>query len=216
MAKTALLAGSTGLIGGQVLELLLNDDRYSPVIAISRKSLSITHPKLINIVCELKDLPSLQDQLKADDVFCCLGTTIKKAKSKENFRAVDFDAPLALAKISKEQGARKYLLISSLGANKSSGIFYNGVKGEVEEAIEQVSFESFHILRPSLLLGLRQEERTGEDAAKFIYKVFGFLVPKKYRAIESLRVAKAMIALAREDQKGAFIHESDELQNFPK
>jgi len=214
MAKTALLAGSTGLIGNQLLELLLNDKRYSIVIAISRKPLSISNPKLSNLICELRDLSAHSNQLKADDVFCCLGTTIKKAKSKEAFRAVDLEAPLLLAKISKEQGAKKFVLVSSLGANKNSGIFYNQVKGEVEEAIKQVGFDAFHILRPSLLLGQRQEERTGEDAAKFFYKTLGFLVPKKYQAIESIKVAQAMLSFAQQDQPGNFIHESGELQNF--
>jgi len=214
MAKIALLVGSTGLIGGQLLELLLNDDRYSSVIAISRKPLSIINPKLTNVVCELRDLSDHGDQLKADDVFCCLGTTIKKAKSKEAFRAVDFDAPLLLTEISKELGAKKFILVSSLGANKNSGIFYNQVKGEVEEAIKQVGLDSIHILRPSLLLGARKEERTGEDTAKFFYKVFGFLAPKKYQAIESIKVARAMLAFAQLESQGNFIHESIELQTF--
>jgi uncharacterized protein YbjT (DUF2867 family) len=214
MTKTALLAGSTGLIGGQLLALLLGDHRYASVIAISRKPLTITHPKLVSLVCELRDLPNHRDQLKADEVFCCLGTTIKKAKSKEAFRAVDLDAPLLLAKISKGMGVEKFLLVSSLGANENSGIFYNKVKGEVEESIKEVGFNTFHILRPSLLLGLRHEERTGEDAAKFFYKVFGFLVPKKYKPIESIKVAMAMQLFAQEQQVGNFIHESDELQSF--
>ena len=214
MAKIALLAGSTGLIGSQLLELFLNGNQYSNVIAISRKPISTVNPKLTNLVCELHDLSNHSDQLKADDVFCCLGTTIKKAKSKGAFRAVDLDAPLLLAKISKEQGAKKFMLVSSLGANKTSGIFYNQVKGEVEEAIRQVGFDSFHILRPSLLLGPRKEERSGEDAAKFLYKIFGFLVPKKYQGIESIKVARAMLSFAQDDASGNFIHESTELQAF--
>lgn len=107
MAKTALVAGSTGLIGGQLLTLLLDDPHYTTVVAVSRKPLGIIHPKLINLVCELRDLANRGSQLKSDDVFCCLGTTIKKAKSKEAFRAVDFEAPLLLAKISREQGGAK-------------------------------------------------------------------------------------------------------------
>jgi len=214
MTKTALLAGSTGLIGGQLLQLLLNDDRYSSIIAIGRKPVSITNPKLTNVVCELRDLSDHGDQLKADDIFCCLGTTIKKAKSKEAFRAVDLDAPHLLAKILKQQGAKNFVLVSSLGADKNSGIFYNQVKGEVEEAIKQVGFDSTHILRPSLLLGPRKEERSGEDTAKFLYKLLGFLVPKKYRAIESIKVARAMIAFAQLESQGNFIHESIELQTF--
>ncbi len=155
MAKTALLAGSTGLIGSQLLGLLLTDDHYASVTAISRKPLSVTSPKLINLVCELHDLSNHRDQLKVDDVFCCLGTIIKKAKTKEAFRAVDLDAPVLLSKISKALGAQQFLLISSLGANKNSTIFYNQVKGEVEEAIRLEGLDTLHILRPSLLLGPR-------------------------------------------------------------
>jgi uncharacterized protein YbjT (DUF2867 family) len=212
MAKIALLAGCTGLIGSQLLELLLNDNRYSGIIAISRKPISTVNAKLTNLVCELHDLSNYKNQLEADDVFCCLGTTIKKAKSKEAFRAVDLDAPLLLARISKEHGAKKFLLVSLLGADKNSSIFYNKIKGEVEEAIKQVGFDSFHILRPSLLLGPRKEKRSGEDAAKFFYKIFGFLVPKKYQAIESIKVARAMLSFAQKE--GPSIHESNELQKF--
>src|SRR5258708_20224964 len=148
MSRTALVAGSKGLIGNELLELLSNDERYSKIIAISRKKLTITNAKLVNVVCELSQLPSHQHELKADDVFCCLGTTMKRAKSKEAFRAVDFDAPLALAKISKEQGAKKYLLVSALGADKGSSIFYNQVKGEIEESIQRIGFDTYHIFRP--------------------------------------------------------------------
>ncbi len=197
-----------------MLALLLTDDHYSSITAISRKPLPVTSPKLINLVCELRDLSSHRDQLKADDVFCCLGTTIKKARSKKAFRAVDLDAPVLLAKISKALGAQQFLLVSSLGANKNSTIFYNQVKGEVEEAIRQVGLGTLHILRPSLLLGPRQEERMGEDAAKFFYRVFGFLIPKKYKAIESKTVANAMCQLARTRQPGVFIHESNQISAF--
>lgn len=209
--KTALIAGSTGLIGSQLLDLLLQDSRYEKVIAISRKPLSIQHDKLINVVCELDQLPA---DLKAEDIFCCLGTTMKKAKTKAAFRAVDFDAPLALAKIGKAKGANQFLLVSALGANKTSSIFYNQVKGEVEEAIGAIGFESYHILRPSLLTGPRQESRSGEDAAKFFYKILGWAIPPKYQAIDSLKVARAMVALAHQSLKGNFVHESAQLQKF--
>jgi len=211
--RIALVAGSTGLIGGQLLELLLAENSYSKVIALSRKPLSISHPKLDNIVVEANDLKKHQE-LKADDVFCCLGTTIKQAKSKEAFRKVDFDYPLDLANLLKANGASRFLLVSSLGADKSSGIFYNQVKGEVEEAIAAVAFDSFHILRPSLLIGPRKEARAGEDAAKAVYKIFGFLIPAKYKGIDSIKVARAMISFAKENKHGKFIHESAELQSF--
>ncbi len=214
MAKVALLAGTTGLIGSQLLDLLLESNDYEKIIAISRKPLNKTHAKLHNLVCELNQLQNHAPELKADDIFCCLGTTMKNAKTKEAFRAVDYDAPLALAKITKENGAQKFLIISALGANKDAGIFYNKVKGEVEEAIAQVGFDSFHIFQPSLLTGPRKEQRTGEEAAQVFYKIFGFLIPKKYASIESIKVARAMVAFAKEEKKGKFVHSSSELQSY--
>jgi uncharacterized protein YbjT (DUF2867 family) len=214
MGKIALIVGTTGLIGSQLLDLLLADADYEKVIAISRKPLAKAHSKLDNIVCELADFSTSLQGVIADDVFCCLGTTMRKAKTKEAFRAVDYDAPLALAKAMKENGAKKYILISALGSKKSSSIFYNQVKGQVEEAIDQIGFESYHILQPSLLTGPRKEQRAGEEAAQVFYKIFGFLIPKKYASIESIKVARAMMAYAKEEKKGKFIHLSQELQKY--
>jgi uncharacterized protein YbjT (DUF2867 family) len=212
--KTALIAGSTGLIGSQLLQLLLSDTYYDAVKAISRKPLEITHPKLENIVLDFDKLTEYHDKLKADDIFCCLGTTIKKVKTKEKFRTVDFDYPVELAKLAKANGAEQYLLVSALGADKKSGIFYNQVKGEVEEAIEQVGFKSYQIFRPSLLMGERKENRAGEEAGKVVFKYFGFLVPKKYKGIESSKVARAMQKLAAQHAQGVHVHESKELQTY--
>lgn len=212
--KTALIAGSTGLIGGQLLQFLLNDDYYDVVKAISRKPLDITHPKLENIVLDFDKLTEHHDKLKADDIFCCLGTTIKKVKTKEKFRQVDFDYPVELARLTKANGAEQYLLVSALGADKKSNIFYNQVKGEVEEAIEQVGFKSYQIFRPSLLMGDRNENRSGEEAGKVFFKYFGFLVPKKYKGIESIKVARAMQKLAMQNLQGKHIYESMELQAY--
>jgi uncharacterized protein YbjT (DUF2867 family) len=211
--KTALIAGSTGLIGGQLLELLLASTEYSKVVAITRKALP-AHLKLVQVQIELDKIPELNEAFKADDVFCCLGTTIAKAGSKDKFRLVDFEYPLMLARNSVALGAKQYLIVSALGADKKSSIFYNRVKGEMEEAISAVGFQTFHIFRPSLLIGPRTEARTGEEAAKVFYKIFGFLIPSKYKAIHSIKVARAMIHFASQEQKGKFIHESLELQNF--
>lgn len=211
--KTALIAGGTGLIGKQVLQLLLESANYSKVIALSRRDLE-SHAKLVQIKMEFGNITEKGHSLKADDVFCCLGTTISKVGSKEKFRQVDFYYPFLLAKIMHSAGAKQYLLISSLGANKASRIFYNEVKGEVEEAVSTVGFETVHVLRPSLLLGTRTEKRSGEDAAKFFYKVFGFLIPEKYKAIEAIKVAKAMVHFASQNKSGIFIHESGELQHY--
>lgn len=211
MGQIALVAGTTGLIGRQLLDLLLVDSDFEKVIAISRKPLENVNHKLQNIVCELNQLPVVLQNVKADVVFCCLGTTMRIAKTKEAFRAVDFDAPLVLAKMAKENGAKKYVLVSALGSNKNSSIFYNQVKGQVEEAISHVGFDSYHILQPSLLTGTRKEQRTGEGAAQVFYKIFGFLIPKKYASIESIKVARAMMGYASQIQMGKYVHQSVDL-----
>ena len=214
MTRTALIAGATGLIGKQLLQLLLDDPSYGKVKAITRKPLALEHPKLENLVIDFSGLSERAIDLKSDDVFCCLGTTIRIAKTKEAFRKVDFEYPLELARITKEQGALQYLLVSALGADKNSGIFYNKVKGEVEEAITNIGFSSLHIFRPSLLLGEREEKRAGEGAATVFFKLFGFLIPSKYKAIDSAKVAKAMLHAAKSNATSLHIVESVELQKF--
>jgi uncharacterized protein YbjT (DUF2867 family) len=211
--KTALVAGSTGLIGKQLLQLLLESNRYTKVIAITRQDLPV-HSKLQQIKTDFDSIGNKSTGLKADDVFCCLGTTMAKAGSKEKFYQVDFYYPLLLAKISKAEGAKQYLLVSALGADKKAVVYYNQVKGEIEEAVRDVEFETLHVFRPSLLLGPREEKRVGEDVAKFVYRFFGFLIPSRYKAIQSVKVARAMLALASQEQKGFFLHESAELQKF--
>lgn len=211
--KVALVAGSTGLIGAQLVKLLLSDNYYSKVIALSRKPLSDTHAQLENVFVTTGDWSKFSI-LHADDVFCCLGTTIGQAGTKEAFRKIDFEYPVELAKRLKENGATGYYLVSALGANHKSSIFYNKVKGETESAINDVGFNSFHIFRPSLLLGNRKEQRAGEDAAKVFYKIFGFLIPKKYQAIDSGKVARAMLNAAKTNQPGKVIHESAAMQDI--
>ena len=211
---TALIVGSTGLIGNQLVELLLDDDRYTQVTAIARTSLPFSHPKLKLIIADFDSIESQKEKLVADDVFCCLGTTIKSAKSKEAFRKIDFDYPLLIAKLTKALGAKQFLLVSALGANKASSVFYNNVKGEIEEAISSLGFESYHVFRPSLLLGPRIEKREGEQSMQKIFSAVGFLIPKKYKAIESIKVARGMLAIAKKNVSGNFIHESNSLQAY--
>lgn len=212
--KVAVIAGSTGLIGKQLLQLLLDDPEYHLVKAITRTPLELKHVKLQNIVADFNRLGEYADRISGDVVFCCLGTTMKKAGSKEAFRKVDYVYPIELADVTHAAGAQQFLLVSALGADKNASIYYNKVKGEVEEAIGKVGFRSYHIFRPSLLLGPRNESRPGEDAAKFFYKVFGFLIPEKYKALDSMKVARAMLLLAREEQEGSHIHESVSLQKY--
>jgi uncharacterized protein YbjT (DUF2867 family) len=211
--KTALIVGATGLVGKSLLDLLLQSNEYDKVIVLSRQTLSLP-AKAEVIITDYKTLQNNSDKLSAYDVFCCLGTTIRKARTKEAFKQVDFDYPLALAKITLDKGAKHFLLVSALGANAKSAIFYNKVKGEIEQEIAALGFESFSIIRPSLLLGERSEQRAGEDAAKLFYKIFGLLIPKKYKGIEAKQVAKAMLLIANYKKSGKRIFESDELQNF--
>ncbi|HEY5689940.1 MAG TPA: NAD(P)H-binding protein [Cyclobacteriaceae bacterium] len=212
--KVALLAGGTGLIGSQLLKLLVEDEQYKKVKCLTRNKLPFEHEKISVIQTDGGNLNDLADTLQADDVFCCLGTTIKKAKTKEAFKKIDFEYPLRLANLAKAGGTSQFLLVSSLGADAGSSLFYNQVKGEVEAAIEAVGFRTFHVFRPSLLLGPRAEERSSEDAAKLFFRLFGFLVPRKYKAIDSAKVANAMRQMAKKDELGKFVHESTSLQQF--
>ncbi|MCB0487189.1 MAG: oxidoreductase [Cyclobacteriaceae bacterium] len=214
-SKVALVAGSTGLIGNLLINTLTEHDQYHQIKCLTRRPLDIQSQKIEEIRTDGDNLAELSDRLQADDIFCCLGTTIKKAGTKEAFRKVDFDYPLLLAKATRQQGASQYLLVSALGADPDSSVFYNRVKGEVERELYKVDFPSFHIFRPSLLLGERNnEKRFGEDVGKVFFKYFGFLVPKKYKAIDAIRVARAMVHMAKQQTKGNFIHESEELQKF--
>jgi uncharacterized protein YbjT (DUF2867 family) len=211
--RTALIAGATGLIGSQLLNLLLAGNHYSKVIAISRYPLA-SDPKLVNIVADFPGVEQFSEKLVADDIFCCLGTTMKKAKSKDAFRKIDFDYPVALARIALQNGAKQFLLVSALGADPDSAIFYNKIKGETEKEILKTGFESVHIVRPSLLLGSRTEHRATEQAAIRVYKILNFIIPRKFKAIDSARVARALQSFAVENKKGEFIYESASLQSF--
>jgi uncharacterized protein YbjT (DUF2867 family) len=211
--KIALIAGCTGLIGNQLLNRLLESPRYGKVIAVARRPIP-SHPKLTVVEADYNSLPDHATQLSANDVFCCLGTTIAKAKSKEKFYEVDHDYPKRLATISHSNGAQQFLLVSSLGADAHARIYYSRVKGEVEAAVSAIGYETVHIFRPSLLLGDREEQRSTEDAARLFYRALGFLIPRKYKAIDSDKVVAAMLHFASQEKSGNFIHESGELQQF--
>lgn len=212
--KVAIVAGATGLVGKELVSQLLDNPRYQQVIALTRRPWEHGHSKFVNVVTDFKDLESVLEPYHVDDVFCCLGTTIAKAGSKEKFSEVDLTYPLALAKATLPLGATQYMLVSALGADKSSSIFYNRVKGQVEEAISAEPFSAIHIFRPSLLMGPREEKRPGEEAAKFLYKYLGFLIPEKYKGIEARTVARAMQEMASRQQRGVFVHESKKMQEF--
>lgn len=210
--KTALIIGASGLIGKQLVQQLLEDDRYEKVTALVRKPLDIRHEKLDQTRYDF-DWPNA-DLAIGDELFCCLGTTIKKAGSQAAFRKVDYDCIVETAKIALGNGTKKIAVVSSMGADKDSSIFYNKVKGETEEALRKLNYEACYILRPSLLMGAREELRMGELVGKLFMTAFSFAVPKKYKGIEGKQVAKAMIGVMHSDKTGFQILESDELLLF--
>lgn len=215
--KTALIAGASGLIGGELLHFLLDGDQYDKVIAIVRRPLGINHPKLEEIIVDFENLFNYRNYFKVDDVFCCLGTTIKKAKTKETMLRVDVDYPLILARLAKEMGAKQFLVISSIGANRNSFIWYTRMKGLLEEQLKEVGFSSLHILRPSLLLGKRAEFRLIESVGVFLSSKlsFAFIGPlKKYKAISEKSVAFAMYKIAQSNKKGVNIYLSNEIEKI--
>lgn len=203
-----LLAGATGLTGEHLLDRLLNEPTISRVLAPSRRALA-EHPHLDNPVGALADLlPQLQGPI--DTAFCCLGSTIKQAGSQEAFRAIDHDLVLAFAHRARELGARHLLVISALGADANSPVFYNRVKGDMEQALRAQDWPQLTLVRPSLLLGSRREFRIGERLAA----PFMRWLPGKYRGIEAAVLARAMWRLALEEGDGVRVVESDELRRL--
>ncbi|MGX5218029.1 MULTISPECIES: oxidoreductase [Pseudomonas] len=203
-----LLAGATGLTGEHLLDRLLNEPTVARVLAPTRRALA-EHPHLENPVGELLDvLPQLSGQV--DTAFCCLGTTIKQAGSKEAFRAVDHDLVLAFAQRARDLGARHLLVVSALGADANSSVFYNQVKGQTEQALKQQGWPQLTIARPSLLIGPRAEFRLGERVLMPLSR----LVPGKYHGIETTVLARALWRLALEEDDGTRIIESDQLRRL--
>ncbi len=212
--RNALIAGASGLVGGHCLELLLKSERYSQVISIGRREVPVIHPRLEQKIIDFDKLHAYYSELDVDDVFCCLGTTIKRAGSKEAFYKVDHTYVVELARVTANKGASQFIVISSMGADAESMFFYNKVKGEMERDIQQPGFEAVHILRPSLLLGNREEERTGEKLASKILKPLSSLMIgplKEYKPIEAETVAHAMVNVAAQQGKGVHIYSSGEI-----
>jgi len=205
-----LLAGATGLTGEHLLDRLLNEPTITRVLAPSRRPLA-KHPHLENPVGDPAEfLPQLNGRV--DIAYCGLGSTIKQAGSEQAFRAVDLDMVVAFAKRAREMGARHLIVISALGADRRSSIFYNRVKGEMEYALRAQDWPQLTICRPSLLLGDRTEPRLGEKVAGPLSR----LIPGKYHGIEACQLARAMWRLALEEQDGVRIVESDELRKLGK
>jgi len=212
VSRTALLAGATGLIGSHVLKLLLAEDEWSRVVTVGRRPMPELHKKLEQRVLDLGELETVSDLPHVDDVFCCLGTTIKQAGSQPAFRRVDHAFILGVAHAGLHAGAKQFLLVSAIGADPGSRVFYSRVKGETESAIRRLAFQGVQILRPSLLLGERSEFRVGERIAMVVAPPLSLLLLgrlRRYRPIRAETVARAMVNLAREAPRGPNVFEYD-------
>ncbi len=211
--KTALVIGATGLVGEETLKQLLQSNYYSKVIALTRKPVELKNTKFENLVVDF-DKPAQYSHIKADHVYCAMGTTIGKAGSQAAFKKVDYEIPLQIAQAALKNGATGFILVSSLGANAKSGVFYTKVKGELEQALMKLKYKSLLIFRPSILLGNRKEKRTGEQIGRFVAENFSFLFAgplSKYKGTPANVLAAAMILLANSSTTGQRIIENDEI-----
>ena len=215
--KSALIIGSTGLIGSELVNLLLDSNDYTKVITFVKRDSGIKHPKLTQYVIDFDKPETYKDLVVGDDFFCTIGTTIKKAGSQNAFRKVDFEYPKQFAAFALDNKVKQFLIISSLNANAMSGNFYLKTKGEIQDFLKNCAFESVAVLQPSLLLGNRTEFRLGEKVGAFFMKAFSFVFQgnlKKYKPIEGKTVAKALLKIAQKNVKGFKIYESDVMQEI--
>ena len=215
--KTALLIGSTGLIGSHLLNLLLDSNDYLKVITFVKRDTGIKHKKLTQHIIDFDKPETYKELVVGDDFFCTIGTTIKKAGTKDAFRKVDFEYPRQFATFALQNKVKQFLIISSLSADTNSGNFYLKTKGEIQDFLKECNFESVSVLQPSLLLGERKEFRLGEKIGAFFMKTLSFLFLgnlKKYKPIEGKTVAKAMLVIGQTNNSGFKIYESDVIQEI--
>ncbi|WGG46130.1 NAD-dependent epimerase/dehydratase family protein [Rossellomorea sp. DA94] len=217
MSKVTLIAGATGLVGSHLMDILLKSPEYTRVISFVRRESGVKHEKLDERIISFDGMKLLPHE-EIDDVFCCLGTTIKKAKTKHAFKKVDYEYPIQLGKLGKAHGAKQYLVISSIGASPESPFFYSKVKGNLEKELKELHYPSLHLFRPSLLLGERQEFRLGEKAGEIFSRALRPVMVgrlKRYRSIPGKQVAYAMYrAAVGTFGEGVIIHESERIQEF--
>ena len=213
MSSIALL-GATGLVGRHCLELLADDRAFDRVVVVARRRFGgeATAPRVEGHLIDFDELEAHADIFAVDQVICALGTTIKAAGSRARFRAVDHDLVLTAARMALRKGARHFLLVSALGADAHSRVFYLRVKGELEDALRTLGFRSVTIVRPSVLLGERGEFRLGEEIARR----FGALVPGKWKPVHARDVAQALVRSAKEDVPGLHILESSDIVPFAR
>jgi uncharacterized protein YbjT (DUF2867 family) len=212
--KSAIIIGATGLIGNLLVNKLLADGRYQTIKVFVRRSLNLSNPKLEEYIVDFDEIDKWKNKISGDELFSAMGTTIREAKSTTLQYKVDVTYQYECAKAAAENGVKNYFLVSSSGANSKSKLFYLRIKGELDEKVQQLSFNKIRIFRPSLLLGERPEKRFGEKAAENILKIIVPIFPflKNQRPIEGEKVTKAMIASANKaDNDRIRIYELDEI-----
>lgn len=205
--NTLLLVGVTGLVGGQCLRLAERDDFFAGITVLTRRPLPdpVDGRKTTVQLIDFDYLDRYPESFAASHVFCSLGTTIKKAGSRDNFYRVDYSYVYETARLALQQGAKHFYVVTALGSDARSKIFYYRVKGQVEEALSQLGYESLYIFRPSFILGRRAEKRTGEILAKYVALTLGALLPNRLKAVSARSIAMAMMQTAREGRPGRHI-----------
>jgi len=212
--RTALLVGATGLVGGHCLRQLLASDDWSQVVVLARRRISLTHPKLVSRLVDFDRLSQLSGFPRVTDVFCALGTTIAKAGSQPEFHKVDFTYVVETARLAAVSGAKQFLLVSATGADRSSSLFYSRVKGEAEEAVKKLPFAAVRILRPSFLTGDRGDSRPVERLGITVLSALSFAMIgplQRYRPVDAADVARAMLKVARRNETGIHVYESERI-----
>lgn len=207
--RSAVLAGATGAVGRHLLSALLADDSYETVHVLSRRPIAATERKLHVHEIDFDRLDEQANLFDVDDVFCCLGSTMKQAGSKEAFKRVDYEYVVRLAQLASEGGARRFIMISAVGADSRSMFFYSRVKGDAEKEVREIGPETIYFVRPSLLLGDREDHRLGESISQKIMPAFNPLMAgpmSKYKAVQTSDVAEQMLQLAKTGPAGHHIH----------
>ncbi|WP_340158429.1 NAD(P)H-binding protein [uncultured Maribacter sp.] len=219
MKKTAIILGASGLTGGLLLEKLIVDDRYESIKLFSRSSIKGLPNKVKQYIGDLLELEQFKNDFTGDEVYCCIGTTAKKTPDKSLYRDIDYGIPVAAAKLAKANGINTFLVISAMGANKKSSVFYNRTKGEMEQEVLNQAIPRTSILRPSLIGGERNEQRLLEKIGLVVFKVIQplFIGPlKKYRIINADSIAQAMLNLANATSNTDVIITSDDIEQLAK
>ena len=219
MSKTAIILGATGLTGQYVLQKLIMDERYTAIKLFSRSRTKDLPEKVTQHIGDLLELENFKSKFTADEVYCCIGTTQKKTPDKTFYRKIDYGIPVSAAMLAKDNRINTFLVISAMGANTKSKVFYNKTKGEMEQGVLKQNIKNTFILRPSLIGGERKEKRTIEKIGLLVFKAIQPLLIgklKKYRIINAETIAQAMINLANTTYKTDGFIASDEIKTIAK